>query len=91
LQCGAGSDLRPGADIGALTSIGANCEVGEGSHLDRCIVMDHVSIGANVRLKGVILDDRVEIEDDVVMEARPGSTPVLAAGTVLKRGTRVAL
>lgn len=53
--------------------------------------MDGVAVGSHAYLRNVIVDDNVTIEDDVIVEGKgvSGPVPVLAAGSVLKRGTRL--
>jgi hypothetical protein len=52
-----------------------------------------VTIGNHVRLSGVILDEGVTLEDEVVVEGRGGSgtPPVIAAGSRLCKGTHLRL
>lgn len=84
------STVASDAIFAGHTAIGTGCHIGAGSRLESCILMNHVVIGNRVELTGVIVDDGVQIEDDVVVEGRGGQgpTPVLAAGSVLKKGTR---
>ena len=54
--------------------------------------MDNVTVGNNVLLRGVIVDEGVTIEDEAVVEGRGGSAvPVIAALSVLGKGTRLHL
>ena len=75
--------------ISGLTSIGAGSTVGKGSLLTDCIIMDGVRIGNNVSLSHLIVDEHTIIEDDVVVEGKlGGATPVIAAGSLFRQGTR---
>jgi NDP-sugar pyrophosphorylase family protein len=93
LAVGEGTTIAPSTWINGLTAIGRGCRIGGGSRLENSIVMDHVTIGERVRLSGVIVDSGVKVEDEVVVEGRGGAgpTPVIAAGSVLGRGTRLHL
>ncbi len=93
LAVGEGTTIAPSTWINGLTSIGRNCRIGGGSRLENCIVMDDVVIGERVRLSGVIVDSGAHVEDEVVVEGRGtvGATPVIAAGSLLGRGTRLHL
>ena len=52
--------------------------------------MDNVTIGANVLLSHVIIDENCTIEECVVLEGRiEGPTTVIAAGSLLRRGSRM--
>ncbi len=90
---GEGTTLAHGAWRNDLTVIGRNCHIGENARLENCILMDGVTVGSGVRLSNVIVDENVTIEEAVVVEGRGarGPTPVLAAGSVLTRGTRLLL
>ncbi len=93
LAVGEGTTIAPSTWINGLTAIGRGCRIGGGSRLENCIIMDNVSIGERVRLSGVIVDSGVKVQDEVVVEGRgsAGPTPVIAAGSVLARGTRLHL
>jgi mannose-1-phosphate guanylyltransferase len=87
---GAGTTIAPDAELTGHSSVGRGCSVGAGSKLDATILLDGVTVGKNVRLRGIIVDEGTVIEDDCTVEGNPtGPTLVLAAGTVLKQGTRV--
>lgn len=82
--------IAPDARIGADTVLGRGCCVGAGSSLEGCILMDGVKVGAGARLRGVIADSGAAIGDDVYLEAGSGRPiPVLAAGSILAKGTRL--
>jgi len=87
---GAGSAVATDAEMTGDSSVGSGCTVGAGSKLDAAILLDGVRVGKSVRLRGVIVDEGATIEDDCIVEgAVGGPTLVLAAGTILKQGTRI--
>ena len=87
---GKGSIVAPDAELIGDSSIGNGCVVGLHTKLDSTILLDGVTVGKGVRLRGVIVDEGAIIEDDCIVEgAVGGTTLVLAAGTVLKQGTRI--
>jgi ADP-glucose pyrophosphorylase len=76
--------------IRGLTSIGAGVSIGQNSTVTDCIILDNVKIGANVALSHCIVDENCTIEDSVVMEGQAkGSALVIAAGSVLRRGSKM--
>jgi len=93
MSVGEGTTIAPTTWINGLTAIGKQCRIAGESRLENCIVMDNVTVGSNVRLYGIIVDENVIIEDEVVITGRGGgnSVPVIAAGSVLTRGTRLQL
>lgn len=93
VSVGEGTVIAPTTWINGLTAIGKQCRIAGESRLENCILMDNVTVGANVRLYGVIVDENAVIEDEVVITGRGGgdAVPVIAAGSVLTRGTRLQL
>jgi mannose-1-phosphate guanylyltransferase/phosphomannomutase len=91
LAVGEGTIVAPSTWINGLTSIGRGCRIAGGARLENCILMDNVTVGERVRLSSVIVDENARIQDEVVLEGRGGATPVIAAGSVLGRGTRLHL
>ena len=92
LAVGEGTTIAPSTWINGLTAIGRNCRIGAESRLENCILMDDVTVGSHVRLSGVIIDSGAIIEDEVVVSARGNSlTPVIAAKSLLGKGTRLHL
>ncbi len=93
LAVGEGTTIAPTTWINGLTAIGKHCRISDESRLENCILLDNVTVGNNVRLYGIIVDENVVIEDEVVIAGRGGgsSVPVISAGSVLKRGTRLQL
>ncbi len=86
---GPGTTIAPSTWINGLTSIGRNCRIGGGSRLENCIIMDNVVIGEHVRLLNVIVDEGARIQDEVLIEGRGATVPVVAAGSTLSKGTRL--
>ena len=92
LPIGEGTRIASNAWISGQTAIGRNCIIGSGSRLEGSLLMDNVIVGNSVRLSGVIVDENTIIEDEVVVEGRSaGAVPVIAAGSILKQGTRLRL
>ncbi len=93
MAVGEGTTIAPNTWINGLTAIGKGCQVGDESRLENVILMDNVKIGNRVRLSGVIVDEGTVIEDEVVVTVRGagGLTPVIAADSVLAKGTRLHL
>jgi mannose-1-phosphate guanylyltransferase len=87
-----GARLAPTATVGAGCAIGRGSTVGEGCRLEHTILMDNVQVGSGVVLRGVIVDENVTIEDEVeVAGGGAHAVPVIAAGSRLAKGTRLAL
>jgi mannose-1-phosphate guanylyltransferase/phosphomannomutase len=74
-----------GASIAGRTVIGPNCNIGPNATVTDCILEDGVSVSAGVKLKNVILDNGVRVEEDSVVTL----PAVFAAGSVIARGTRI--
>jgi translation initiation factor eIF-2B subunit gamma len=71
--------------------VGANCRIGEGARLLRCLLMDNVEVGDNVQLTDCILGRRCRIEGGV---SRGDERTVLTAcevqdGQVVEWGTEL--
>lgn len=90
---GDGANVAHGAFVSPQSAVGKNCRIGSESRLENAILMDNVTVGSHVRLTGVIVDENTTIGDEVVVEGRgaAGSVPVIAAGSILARGTRLRL
>lgn len=87
---GEDSEVAPSATLSGGTVVGRGCHVGAKAQLDGCILMDGVTVGDNVVLRGVIVDTGATIEDEVAIEARAdGPIPVIAAESVIAKGTRL--
>lgn len=91
IAVGEGTSVAPSAWMNDQTAIGRGCRIGEGAHLENCILMDNVTIGDRARLSNVIVDEGATIEDETAIEGRgpAGPVPVIAAHSTLKRGTRL--
>jgi glucose-1-phosphate adenylyltransferase len=63
--------------------------VGEGSHLDEAVVLPNARIGANCKLRRVIIDSGMEIPDGTCIGWPSGNLETLASGRVrlLSRGS----
>lgn len=90
LPIGEGTRIAPNAWISGQTTLGKNCVIGNGSRIEGSILMDSVTIGNSVRVSGVIVDENTVIEDESVIEGHlAGAVPVISAGSVLRKGTRL--
>ncbi len=95
-RVGEGSAIAASAHIGPTTVVGRNCRIEPDARLDDCILMDGVTVGAGAHLRGVIVDTGATIEASVTVgtlsetgAGASGPTPVVAAHSLLKQGTRV--
>lgn len=92
ISVGEGTVIASSTWINGLTAIGHNCNIAGQTRLENCILMDRVTVGEHVRLSNVIVDEDVTIESEVIVEGRGGgNVPVVAAGSTLRRGTRLHL
>ncbi len=91
IKIGEGTVVAEDARVDSFTAIGSNCRIGTGSVLERCILMNGITVGENVHLRGVVVDEGVTIEDEVTVLARDEkiTTPVIAANSRLTKGTRL--
>lgn len=91
LPVGEGTTVAPSAWMNGQTVIGRHCRIGDGARLENCILMDNVTIGNRVRLTNLIVDEGATIEDETAIEGRgsSGPVPVIAANSVLQKGTRL--
>ncbi|MFH1073658.1 MAG: NDP-sugar synthase [Candidatus Firestonebacteria bacterium] len=62
---GKGTKLRKNSVIGVLNVIGRNCEIGENTLLENCILFDNVKVGKGCTLENSIICSRTEIADNV--------------------------
>ena len=84
-----GAKVAHNAEVNSITAVGARVSIAVGSRLENCVLMDEVSVGSRVFLRNVLLDVGTIVEDDVTIVGRDdGPTPVIASGSVLRRGTR---
>ena len=77
--------MHSGASVTGNSVIGKNCRVGTSTTLTDVILEANVLVGDGCHLEGVILDDGCHVEDDVIINI----PSVYAAGTVLRKGTRI--
>ncbi len=68
------------------TSLGDRVEIGEGATLENCVVLNGAKLGAGVVVKDAVIGRGTEIDD--YCQITGGL--VIADGSVLKRGTRIA-
>ncbi len=78
------------ATITGLSTIGSNVSVGAGTTIEDCVIMDGVTVGENCTLRNLIVDQNTEIQADTTLIGQAGGVAsVVAAGSVIKSGTRV--
>jgi NDP-sugar pyrophosphorylase family protein len=87
VHLGAGAKIGPGASITGNTVIGPNCQIKANASLSNCILQDGVIVCSGTTLQDIILDDGCHIEADCVITV----PTVFAAGTVIRKGTRIAI
>jgi mannose-1-phosphate guanylyltransferase/phosphomannomutase len=75
-----------GASLTGRTVIGPDCRIGRDATLADCILEDGVIVGDGATLAGVILDNGVRVEPETVIKV----PAVLASGSLIARGTRMA-
>lgn len=83
-QVAEGAEVAPDAFLDPTTSVGRDARIGAGSRLTGCVIMDRTVIGAKAMLTGLIVEEGATLDDEVT--SRGGA--VLAAGTVIGRGSR---
>jgi NDP-sugar pyrophosphorylase family protein len=90
IPIGDGCSVASDATLKGSTVLGANCRIGEGAFVENCVLYAGAQVGKGVRLSGVIIDEGAVIEEGCLIEARDATmTPVIAAGSTIKAGTRV--
>jgi NDP-sugar pyrophosphorylase family protein len=85
VHLGAGSKIGPGVSLSGKTVIGPGCCIKANATLTDCVLQEGVIVGMGALLSDVILDDGCHVEAEVVVTV----PSVLAAGTVLRKGTRI--
>lgn len=85
VHIGKNARVHSGASVTGNSVIGRNCRVGTSTTLTDVILEANVLVGDGCHLEGVILDDGCHVEDDVIINI----PSVYAAGTVLRKGTRI--
>ena len=88
---GAGARVAPGAHVGSLAVIADGVTVGAGSTVERSVVLEGASIGADCILRDCIVGPGVQIGDrtQVLGGAIVGAGVSIGADNVLARGVRV--
>lgn len=84
--CIAEGVVANGAQIGPFSVIGQDVEIGEGSRIERSVLMDRVKIGKNVTLHGAIVCNGAVLEDGV----RAGEYSVIGAGSLIGQNAVIA-
>jgi len=85
VHIGAGARIGAGASIAGKTVVGRNCRIGDNASLTDCILEAEVIVASGVEIQEAILDDGCHVEADTVVKV----PSVFAAGTVLRKGTRI--
>jgi NDP-sugar pyrophosphorylase family protein len=83
--------LTVGAHIGPQAVVGRHCRVGSDSKVERAVLHDRVSVGADCALRECIVAEGVRIGDGAEVHAGAvlGSEATVAAGAVVAEGARV--
>ncbi|MEX2195006.1 MAG: NDP-sugar synthase [Thermoleophilaceae bacterium] len=87
----AAGSLTSGARIGPQAVVGSHCSVGAGSVVERAVLHDSVTVGADCMLAGCILAGGVRVGNGARVEdgAIVGSRAVIEAGRLVHAGARV--
>jgi len=85
VHIGRNARIGAGASITGRTVIGANCRVGANATVSESILEEGVTVGDGSKLRDVILDNGVRVEEEVILTL----PAVFAAGSVIARGTRI--
>ncbi len=86
-----GARIAPGAHVGSLVVLADGVQVGEGSSVERAVVLQGAEIGADCVLRdcivaaGVRIGDRTQVTDGAVV----GEGVTIGADNVVTRGARV--
>jgi mannose-1-phosphate guanylyltransferase len=86
-----GCRIAHGAHVGSLVVLGEGVQVGEGSTIERSVVLNGTEIGPNCTLKDCVVSGGVRIGEGTVVSggAVLGEGVTVGAGNVLTRGVRV--
>ncbi len=86
-----GVKVAPGAHVGSLVVLGRDVTVGEGSSVERAVVLAGTKIGARCELRDCIVGPRCRIGDgsSVTGGAVLGEGVVLGGDNVITRGARI--
>lgn len=88
---GAGVEIAPTARVGVHTVLGDGVIVGEGTTIERSVVLQGSEIGRNCRLSGAIVAGGVRIGDGTHVEglAVIGEGATIGAGNVIANGAKI--
>lgn len=83
--------LTSGARIGPQSVVGSHCSVGAGTMLERAVLHDGVTVGADCTLTGCVLAGGVRVGNGARVEdgAIVGSGAVVEPGRVVHAGARI--
>jgi mannose-1-phosphate guanylyltransferase len=86
-----GCRIAPGAHVGSLVVLGSGVEVGEGSKIERSVVLNGSQVGPRCTLQDCIVAAGVRIGEGTVVSggAVLGEGVTIGARNVLTRGVRV--
>ena len=86
-----GVKVASGAHVGSLVVLGRDVSVGEGSTVERAVVLEGTEIGAHCELRDCIVGPRCRIGDgsSVTGGAVLGEGVALGADNVITRGARI--
>jgi mannose-1-phosphate guanylyltransferase len=86
-----GASVAQGAHVGSLVVLADGVQVGEGSSIERSVVLHGSEIGANCRLRDCIIAGGVRIGDgcEITGGAVIGEGVTIGAGNVVSNGARI--
>jgi mannose-1-phosphate guanylyltransferase len=86
-----GCEIAAGAHVGSLVVLGSGVQVGEGSRIERSVVLQGAEVGAGCTLTDCIVAAGVRIGDRTVVSggAVLGEGVTVGADNLLTRGVRV--
>jgi mannose-1-phosphate guanylyltransferase len=88
---GAGTQISASADVGSLVVLGEGVSVGDGTIVERCVVLEGTRIGAGCVLRDCIVGPGAHIGDrtQVIDGAMLGEGVTVGADNVIARGARL--
>lgn len=88
---GAGCSIADGAHVGSLAVLAADVSVGEGSRVERCVVLEGASIGADCILRDCVVGPGARIGDrtEVLGGCIVGEGVTIGTDNVLAHGARL--
>jgi len=83
--------ITSGARIGPMSVLGRHCSVGDGSTIERSVLLDDVWVGSDCQVSGAVLAEGVRVEDGARIAERTivGAGATVGAGARLDAGTRI--